>query len=134
MLKNQVLARIVAGVCPIVGAKQWPRVWGRLLVRPSDRHSCMANDEKVLELRRRYDSYSDSALVHEREKWIEGTAERIAAEQLLHERAEARESNRHEEALYQSRSANRFAKAAIWIALLSILLTCAQLIQQRLLP
>lgn len=92
----------------------------------------MANDEKVLELRRRFDSYPDSALVHEREKWIEGTAERIAADQLLRERAEVRQKNWHDEALHQSQGANRLAKSAIWIALLSLLLSIVQLIQQRL--
>lgn len=90
----------------------------------------MPHRAKVDEFRRAYESYEDSALIHERDNWVEGTAQRIAAEQLLHEREVSREQRRHQESLEHSHHANKLAKAAIVIAVISLIVTTFQTVLQ----
>jgi len=87
----------------------------------------MADEAKVASFRERYSGHSDSSLIRERDSWIDGTPERIAAEQLLHERAMQQDEQRHVETLSQTRRANNLALAAIWIAVLSLLLAIMSL-------
>jgi hypothetical protein len=46
----------------------------------------MTREERIAKFRQDFASYSDASLLEEIGKWVEGRAERVAAEILLHER------------------------------------------------